>query len=88
MSNMKKSLLILTMIICTSAVGKVSEKTEEEKVEDLGRNYFQGIFSDFDSAALYAYCTSDFLLLETGEVWNMRKMRNYVQKARDHQNKV
>ncbi|HSP11579.1 MAG TPA: nuclear transport factor 2 family protein, partial [Salegentibacter sp.] len=49
---------------------------------------FQKIFSDMDAQALDTYCTQDFLLLETGEVWDMKKMRNYLEQAGAHKTKV
>lgn len=38
--------------------------------------------------ALETYCTPDFLLLETGEVWDMEKMRNFIKKAREQRSQV
>lgn len=78
---MKRIFSFLIMFIVATAIGQNSEKTDEDQIQNLIKDSFQGIFSDLDPQALDTYCTRDFLLLETGEVWDMEKMRNYVNKA-------
>ncbi|MBZ9730052.1 nuclear transport factor 2 family protein [Salegentibacter sp. JZCK2] len=85
---MKKIVQILIMFLAVTAIGQNSQKTNEDQIEDLIVNSFQKIFSDMDPQALDTYCTQDFLLLETGEVWNMEKMRNYVERAREQKTQV
>lgn len=58
-----------------------SEMKKEDQIKELITNSFQKIFSDLDPQSLDTYCTQDFLLLETGEVWDMDKMRNYLDRA-------
>ena len=65
-----------------------SELKKEDQIKELISNSFQKIFSDLDPQALDTYCTQDFLLLETGEVWDMDKMRNYLDRASEQESKV
>lgn len=65
-----------------------SEMKKEDQIKELISNSFQKIFSDLDPQALDTYCTQDFLLLETGEVWDMDKMRNYLDRASKQKSEV
>ena len=65
-----------------------SELKKEDQIKELISNSFQKIFSDLDPQALDTYCTQDFLLLENGEVWDMNKMRNYLDRASKQKSKV
>ena len=65
-----------------------SEMKKEDQIKELISNSFQKIFSDLDPQALDTYCTQDFLLLENGEVWDMNKMRNYLDRASEQESKV
>ena len=65
-----------------------SEMKKEDQIKELISNSFQKIFSDLDPQSLDTYCTQDFLLLETGEVWDMDKMRNYLDRASKQKSKV
>ncbi|PRX43141.1 nuclear transport factor 2 family protein [Salegentibacter salegens] len=85
---MKRILQILIMFLAVTTIGQNSEKTNEDQIKDLIENSFQKIFSDMDTQALETYCTPDFLLLETGEVWDMEKMRNYIKKASEQNTQV
>lgn len=86
---MKRILSLLMIILGTmSAVGQNSTETGEDQIKDLIRDSFQKIFSDLDPQALDTYCTEDFLLLETGEVWDMEKMRNYLMRAGERTTEV
>ncbi len=76
------------MFLAVAATAQNSEKTDEEQIRDLIINSFQEIFSDMDPQALDTYCTGDFLLLETGEVWDMEKMRNYIKQAGERNSQV
>lgn len=86
--TMKKAFQILILFMALTATGQHSEKNGEEQIKELIEDSFQHIFSDLDVQALETYCTEDFLLLETGEVWDMEKMRNYVKQAAEHQSQV
>jgi hypothetical protein len=76
------------MFIGISVMSQNSELKKEDQIKELISNSFQKIFSDLDPQALYTYCTQDFLLLETGEVWDMDKMRNYLDRASEQESKV
>lgn len=85
---MKNIFQILIMFMALTAAGQQAEKTEEDQVKELIEDSFQHIFSDLDVQALETYCTGDFLLLETGEVWDMEKMRNYLKQAAEQQSQA
>ncbi|WP_037320768.1 nuclear transport factor 2 family protein [Salegentibacter sp. Hel_I_6] len=85
---MKKIFQVLIMFLAVNALGQKSGKTDEDQIKDLITNSFQEIFSDLDQKALDVYCTQDFLLLETGEVWNMDKMKGYVKRASEEKTEV
>ncbi len=74
--------------MAVTALGQNSQKTHEDQIKDLITGSFQNIFSDMDPQALETYCTQDFLLLETGEVWDMAKMRNYIKRASEQRTQV
>ena len=71
-----------------TAMSQNSELKKEDQIKELISNSFQKIFSDLDPEALDTYCTQDFLLLETGEVWDMERMRNYLDRASEQESKV
>ena len=71
-----------------TAMSQNSELNKEDQIKELISNSFQKIFSDLDPEALDTYCTQDFLLLETGEVWDMERMRNYLDRASEQESKV
>ena len=85
---MKRIFQLLTMFIGITAMSQNSELKKEDQIKELISNSFQKIFSDLDPQALDTYCTQDFLLLETGEVWDMDKMRNYLDRASEQESKV
>ena len=85
---MKRSFQILILFITTVALGQDSVSSKEEEIKDLINNSFQEIFSDLDAGALDVYCTEDFLLLETGEVWDMERMRNYLESSGNEKTEV
>ncbi len=85
---MKRIFQVLIICLATTAIGQNSEKNKEEQIKDLIKNSFQEIFSDMNPQALDTYCTPDFLLLETGEVWDMEKMRNYIKSAGEQKSQV
>ena len=71
-----------------TAMSQNSELKKEDQIKELITNSFQKIFSDLDPEALNTYCTQDFLLLETGKVWDMKRMRNYLDRASEQESKV
>jgi hypothetical protein len=76
------------MFIGITAMSQNSELKKEDQIKELISNSFQKIFSDLDPQSLDTYCTQDFLLLETGEVWDMDKMRNYLDRASKQEKNV
>ena len=76
------------MFMGITAMSQNSELKKEDQIKELISNSFQKIFSDLDPEALDTYCTQDFLLLETGEVWDMERMRNYLGRASEQESKV
>jgi hypothetical protein len=76
------------MFMGITVMSQNSEMKKEDQIKELISNSFQKIFSDLDPQALDTYCTQDFLLLETGEVWDMDKMRNYLDRASKQKLKV
>lgn len=78
---MKRILPFLMFFITAAAIGQNSVESNEEQIKDLIKDSFQKIFSEMNLQALDTYCTEDFLLLETGEVWDMKMMRNYLKTA-------
>ncbi|KRG29038.1 DUF4440 domain-containing protein [Salegentibacter mishustinae] len=85
---MKRIFQLLIMFIGITAMSQNSEMKKEDQIKELISNSFQKIFSDLDPQALDTYCTQDFLLLETGEVWDMDKMRNYLDRASKQKSEV
>ena len=85
---MKRIFQLLIIFIGITAMSQSSEMKKEDQIKELISNSFQKIFSDLDPQSLDTYCTQDFLLLETGEVWDMDKMRNYLDRASKQKSKV
>ena len=85
---MKRIFQLLIMFIGITAMSQNSGLNKEDQIKELISNSFQKIFSDLDPEALDTYCTQDFLLLETGEVWDMKRMRNYLDGASEQESKV
>tara|TARA_B100002049_G_scaffold63264_1_gene45621 strand:+ start:415 stop:840 length:426 start_codon:yes stop_codon:yes gene_type:complete len=76
------------MFMGITVMSQNSELKKEDQIKELISNSFQKIFSDLDPQSLDTYCTQDFLLLENGEVWDMNKMRNYLDRASKQKSKV
>ena len=82
---MKRIFQLLIIFIGITAMSQNSEMKKEDQIKELISNSFQKIFSDLDPQSLDTYCTQDFLLLE---VWDMDKMRNYLDRASKQKSKV
>ncbi|WP_051286441.1 nuclear transport factor 2 family protein [Salinimicrobium terrae] len=85
---MKRIFQVVIILFASAALGQKSVASDEDQIKALIVNSFQEIFSDMDLQALETYCTEDFLLLETGEVWDMEKMRYYLKQAGEQKTKV
>ena len=75
---MKKIILLITLFF---AFQMHAQNSDEQQLKDLIKNSFDDIFSQEGNGELEKYYTSDFLLLEVGEVWDMdrikRELSNY-----------
>lgn len=79
---MKITIKFLTIFFITaSAYSQPSTEAEEQKIMNLITNSFQEILSENKKEKLQQYYTEDFLLLENGEVWDLEKIRNMMDKA-------
>lgn len=61
---------------------------EEAAVQQLVIDTFQSLLSDYDSTQIETYLTSDFILLEHGEVWNNDTIQYYITKALQNENRA
>lgn len=80
---MKK--LILSLIICTGLLYSCKQTESKDKPEVLMQvltSYFDGI-KNHDSAKMIQHCTDDYLLFESGHVWNNDSLWQELQKYRD-----
>lgn len=79
---MKRNLkFFLFFLLSLPAVAQTSKAGDEKLVKDLIVNSFQEIFSENKQEKLLQYFTDDFLLLEDGEVWDMKIIRGYMERA-------
>ncbi|WP_051205366.1 nuclear transport factor 2 family protein [Salinimicrobium xinjiangense] len=85
---MKTTFQFAIIFMSMTTFGQTSEKTDEEQIKELIEKTFQEIFSDYEPQALDTCLTEDFLLLETGEVWDMEKMRSYVERSGERRSTV
>lgn len=78
-----KTKLLITLALFTMAFtyGQATEVTEEEKIEQLINDVFDGIWSDLNPENINKYQTDDFLLLEHGEIWNNDTITAYMEGA-------
>lgn len=77
-------LLILLFTIPTFA--QSSKPSDKQQVQELIQDSFDAIFSEYDANQLGDFYTSDFLLLEHGELWDMAFIRDYLGKAKSNPN--
>ena len=74
------------ILIQFAAFAQNSVSSDEKAVQDLIQNSFDAIFSEYDANQLGDFYTSDFLLLEHGELWDMAFIREYLGKAKSNPN--
>ncbi|WP_233553718.1 DUF4440 domain-containing protein [Algoriphagus lacus] len=85
---MKSIRLTLCLILIQfAAFAQNSVSSDEKAVQDLIQNSFDAIFSEFDANQLGDFYTSDFILLEHGELWDMEFIRGYLSRAKQNQNR-
>lgn len=79
---MNRFSIIFLLLIHSLAVFSQKNTTDEQQIETLIQNAFDGVWSDFDTTALDKFHTKDFLLLEHGEVWTNDIIKGYQNKGR------
>ena len=77
----KLNALILMICFTTISFGQSSIKTDESRIKELIIGSFDEIWSKLNSNNIDKYYTEDFLLLESGEVWNNDSISNYLDNA-------
>lgn len=75
------SLLAVYTIMFYSCKQTESKEKPEVLIQVL-TNYFDGIKSH-DSAKMAQYCTDDYVLFESGKVWNNDSLWNEIEKFKD-----
>jgi hypothetical protein len=70
------SLLLLTPLF------SYSQPSDEEQIRSLIQESFDHIWSELNAENIGKYYTTDFLLLEHGEVWNNDTIAVYLNRAR------
>lgn len=78
---MKKILFLLCLPLFTLSTTAQTTSTDESMIRDLIINSFQEILSENQQDKLPEYYTDDFLLLEDGEVWDLKIIKSYMDKA-------
>ena len=68
-----KKFLFLCLVCMTFQMN--AQSSDEQKLKDLIQDSFDDVFSEMNLEALNKYYTSDFLLLEVGEVWDMERIK-------------
>lgn len=69
------------MFVTTRTFGQVSQETNEALIRNLVLESFDEIWSTLDAKQIDRFYTSDFLLLENGEVWNNDSIATYLDGA-------
>ncbi|PTX41926.1 uncharacterized protein DUF4440 [Christiangramia gaetbulicola] len=70
-----KKILLLPLLFFTIHLS-AQNPSDEQQLKDLIQNSFDDIFSEMNIDKLDTYFTSDFLLLEVGEVWDMERIKS------------
>ena len=79
---MKEILLAFFLLFFTYTLPAQDVSSEEEKaIKQLVQDAFDDVFSNLDSTKITKHLTDDFLLLEHGEVWNNKTIKNYIIEA-------
>jgi hypothetical protein len=73
--------LLFMMFVTTRTFGQVSQETNEALIRNLVLESFDEIWSTLDAKQIDRFYTSDFLLLENGEVWNNDSIATYLDGA-------
>ncbi len=74
---------LLSLFLCVaSQTANAQTISDEQQIKNLIQNAFDGVWSDFDAAAVDKFHTKYFLLLEHGEVWTNDIIKGYQEKGR------
>ncbi len=88
---MKKIVVFLILSLSFNFYGKAQKspsQLEKEAVQQLVKDSFDSLFSNYRVDLLEDFYTSDFLLLEQGEVWNMDFIKSYLKERNQSSNSV
>jgi hypothetical protein len=80
-------LTLVFILLQFTAFAQKSVSSDEKAVQDLIQNSFDAIFSEYDANQLGDFYTSDFLLLEHGELWDLEIIRGYLSRAKENPNR-
>ena len=79
---MKRLYFIFFMLFSTTiSFGQASNDANKASIKNLVLESFNEIWSKLNSKNIDKYYTTDFLLLENGEVWNNDSITNYLNYA-------
>jgi hypothetical protein len=78
-----KNLFFLLIFLGTSFATFAQEKavSDEVQIQNLIQESFDTLFSTFNSNAIERYYTKDFILLEDGEIWDNKIIKDYLDGA-------
>ncbi len=84
-----RKLLLLSALCFVASVSLEAQTSKDIKaVESLIQDSFDDLFSDFDSEKVSEYYTDDFILLELGEIWDLKKVTDYFIRAKSNPNQT
>lgn len=78
---MKTTISLLLLFLSLPAFAQTSAEKDEELLKQLIINSFQDILSDNKQDKLGDYYTENFMLLENGEVWDLKIIKGYMDEA-------
>lgn len=85
---MKTTVLVFALFLCAGcSTDQTTSQNDEEQLRQLIQGSFDEIFSALDTASIQKFYTTDFLLLEHGEVWDNERIAEYMQRAGNAENR-
>ena len=81
---MKKYLILLFFSI--SIFAQAQQEVDEKAIQQLIKGSFDELFSKYDSDQIGNFYTSDFILLENGEIWDKQILLDYFAKGKQNPN--
>jgi ketosteroid isomerase-like protein len=81
---MKKYLILFFLSL--SFFAQAQQDDDEKEIQQLIQGSFDELFSKFDSEQIGRFYTTDFILLEDGEVWDNQILLDYFTKAKQNPN--